>query len=116
MESYAAYFGNYTFQSLGSVSSENQNPTIIPTTPPELSIDPSSTVTVPTTTPSTSGSLDGIPSWAMPYVNFVKDEIMPDISGDNYNLSSNLGLISKSIYNMCKWYRSNGGEWFYRYW
>lgn len=49
-------------------------------------------------TPNTS--LEGIPDWAMPYVNFVATAIMPDISGANFVEASTRGLIAQCLYNL----------------
>lgn len=101
-EAYCGMISFLNFQSLGSVTTENKNPTITPTTPPELPTGPSSTTTsTPTETPSTSGDLENIPAWALTYVNFVKENIMPDISNQNFEISATRGTIAQSLYNMC---------------
>ncbi len=42
-----------------------------------------------------------VPAWASPFVDFVAEDIMPDISPNNFDQSSTRGLIAQSIYNMC---------------
>lgn len=41
-----------------------------------------------------------IQEWAVKYVDFVSENIMPDISGWNYNLSASRGIVAQSLYNM----------------
>lgn len=41
------------------------------------------------------------PDWAKTYIEFVADDIMPDISVLNYNSPSSRGLIAQTLYNMC---------------
>lgn len=42
-----------------------------------------------------------ISPWASPFVDYVAEEIMPDISSYNYKETSSRGLIAQSMYNMC---------------
>lgn len=95
----SSYTNVFTFSSLGDISKENQNPTIIPTSVPTLPTAPVTTTT-PSITPEVTTPSSSYPTWASTYIDFVSSDIMTDISPENYGTASNRGLIAQSLYNM----------------
>lgn len=57
-------------------------------------------VDAPPKTTVVVNQVEGIPTWAQTYANFIAPVFMPDISATNYDISANRGLIAQTLYNM----------------